>query len=127
LFFLDYFATGKLEVDAAARIVEGIAEGCRLSGCALIGGETAEMPGMYADGDFDLAGFAVGAMERGRRCLRAWAEGDVLLGLRLGRGAFQRLFAGARVVERAGLAGTRRAPFANETLGRRCWRRRGFT
>ena len=81
LFFLDYFATGKLETETAATIIEGIAEGCVLSGCALIGGETAEMPGMYPEGDFDLAGFAVGAMERGADLPSGVGEGDVLLGL----------------------------------------------
>ena len=81
LFFLDYFATGKLDTDSAARVIEGIAEGCVRSGCALIGGETAEMPGMYPAGDFDLAGFAVGAMERGSDLPKDVAAGDVLLGL----------------------------------------------
>ncbi len=81
LFFLDYFATGKLDVDQAARIVEGIATGCRASDCALIGGETAEMPGMYTDGDFDLAGFAVGALERGTDLPRGVEPSDALLGL----------------------------------------------
>ena len=81
LFFLDYFATGKLDTDSAARVIEGIAEGCVRSGAALIGGETAEMPGMYPAGDFDLAGFAVGAMERGSDLPAGVTEGDVLLGL----------------------------------------------
>ncbi|MDQ7070002.1 MAG: phosphoribosylformylglycinamidine cyclo-ligase [Rhodobacterales bacterium] len=81
LFFLDYFATGKLDIESAARIIEGIAEGCVRSNCALIGGETAEMPGMYEGGDFDLAGFSVGAMERGATLPSGVKAGDVLLGL----------------------------------------------
>ena len=82
LFFLDYFACGKLDPEAAAMIVAGVAEGCRESGCALIGGETAEMPGMYAAGDYDLAGFCVGAVERGEALTGdAVAAGDVILGL----------------------------------------------
>ena len=82
LFFLDYFACGKLDVDTAAAVVGGIAKGCELSGCALIGGETAEMPGMYPDGEYDLAGFCVGAVEKSKILTgRDVAEGDVVLGL----------------------------------------------
>jgi phosphoribosylformylglycinamidine cyclo-ligase len=82
LFFLDYFATGKLDNAVAEQVVASIAEGCRQAGCALIGGETAEMPGMYAAGDYDLAGFCVGAVERGEAMTGATiAPGDVILGL----------------------------------------------
>ena len=117
LFFLDYFATGKLSVDEGARVVEGIARGCKAAGCALIGGETAEMPGMYHDGDFDLAGFAVGAMNRGSALPACVAEGDVLLGL-ASDGVHSNGYSLVRkVAERAGLAWSDAAPFADTTLG----------
>ena len=117
LFFLDYFATGKLDVAAATRIITGIAEGCRRSGCALIGGETAEMPGMYEAKDFDLAGFAVGAMERGHDLPAGVKAGDVLLGL-ASDGVHSNGYSLVRkIVERAGLAWDAPAPFADESLG----------
>ncbi|MFD1911368.1 phosphoribosylformylglycinamidine cyclo-ligase [Halodurantibacterium flavum] len=117
LFFLDYFATGKLELDQATRIISGIADGCAATGCALIGGETAEMPGMYHGGDFDLAGFAVGAMERGADLPAGVTEGDVLLGL-ASDGVHSNGYSLVRkVVELAGLGWTDAAPFAKGTLG----------
>lgn len=117
LFFLDYFATGRLDVDAAATVIEGIAEGCRKAGAALVGGETAEMPGMYDPEDFDLAGFAVGAMERDAALPRNVAAGDVLLGI-ASSGVHSNGFSLVRrVAEAARLGWDDPAPFAEGSLG----------
>ncbi len=117
LFFLDYFATGKLEVAQATRIINGIAAGCAASGCALIGGETAEMPGMYHNGDFDLAGFAVGAMERGTDLPQGVAEDDIILGLG-SDGVHSNGYSFVRkVVDLSGLGWAAASPFSPDTLG----------
>lgn len=117
LFFLDYFATGKLDVTEAARVVSGIADGCAQSGCALIGGETAEMPGMYQENDFDLAGFSVGALERGSSLPANVAEGDILLGLK-SSGVHSNGYSLVRkLVELSGLAWDAPSPFGSGTLG----------
>ena len=113
LFFLDYYATGKLDVDAAAVIIEGIASACRACGCALIGGETAEMPGLYAKGDFDLAGFTVGAVERGhvlpkKKGMRA---GDVIIAVASSGLHSNGYSLVRRVVAEAGAAYDKPAPF----------------
>ena len=118
LFFLDYFATGRLALDQARAVIGGIAEGCRQAGCALVGGETAEMPGMYGAGEYDLAGFAVGAAERGTLLPAGVAVGDPVLGL-ASAGVHSNGFALVRrIVRGSGLGWDAAAPFApGATLG----------
>jgi phosphoribosylformylglycinamidine cyclo-ligase len=114
LFFLDYYATGKLDIEAAGIVIGGIARACWETGCALIGGETAEMPGLYAKGDFDLAGFVVGAVERGHILPKAdtMAAGDVLIGIASSGVHANGYSLVRRVVEQAGLDYEAPAPFA---------------
>jgi phosphoribosylformylglycinamidine cyclo-ligase len=118
LLFLDYYATGKLDVATATSVVAGIAEGCKLAGCALVGGETAEMPGMYSEGDYDLAGFTVGAVNRDGLLPRLDEQrpGDVLIGLGSSGPHSNGYSLVRKVVERSGLAWDAPCPFGDGTL-----------
>ena len=117
LIFLDYFATGKLNIKNAENIIGGIAKGCEIAGCALIGGETAEMPKMYHGEDFDLAGFSVGAMERGQELPRPTDIGDIIIGLS-SNGIHSNGYSLVRkIVEKCGLQWSDEAPFENKNLG----------
>ena len=117
LIFLDYFATGKLKLENAENIIGGIAKGCEVAGCALIGGETAEMPKMYHGDDFDLAGFSVGAIERGQELPRPTNIGDIIIGLS-SNGIHSNGYSLVRkIVEKCGLQWSDEAPFENKNLG----------
>ncbi len=118
LFFLDYFATGKLEEGVAADVVRGIAQGCLDAGCALIGGETAEMPGMYGEGEYDLAGFCVGAVERKDLMPRSVAAGDIMIGLASSGPHSNGYSLIRKIVSEAGLRHADAAPFdSSRSLG----------